>query len=103
METITLLCQFLERDAYNRPVAAALASLEAAERQLVTITPDICVDFLAAWRDDLDDWQSFSNGVNNVGSTREALDFLELKTWTLAEFGSVMADSGTATGRFRIL
>jgi hypothetical protein len=36
-----------------------------------------------AWRDDLQDWQSFSTGLNSVGSTREAMDFLELKAWTL--------------------
>ena len=42
--------------------------------------------------EDLDDWQRFSNGVNNVGSTREAMDFLELKNWTRAEFGAAVVD-----------
>ena len=54
-------------------------------------------------RDDLEDWQKFSNGVNNVGGTREAMDFLELKTWTHAEFGAGVVDSKTATARFKVL
>ena len=39
-------------------------------------------------RDDLRDWQRFAKGVNNVGSTREAMDFLELKFWRFAEIGA---------------
>ena len=69
-------------------LSAAFYALGAAERQLDdTITPDLCLHFLDAWRADLSDWQAFSNRVNNVGSTREAMDFLELKTWRMAEFG----------------
>jgi hypothetical protein len=97
------LDRFMDRDKGNGYVSSALSSLAAAESQLDTITPDLCVNFLNAWRDDLDDWQSFSNPVNNVGSTREALDFLELKTWTLAEFGAGVVDSETAPGRIRVL
>ena len=67
--------------------------------QLDTIPPDLCVKFVDAWRQDLDDWQRFSNGVNNVGSTREAMDFLRLKNWTRAEFGAVIVESQTTPGQ----
>ena len=92
-ETRAQLLRFLDRHGYNGRRSSALASLAAAESQLGRITPDLCVDFLNAWRDDLDNWQTFSNGVNNVGSIREAMDFLELKTWILAEFGALVMDS----------
>ena len=52
------------------------------------ITADDCVNFVDAWQDDLEDWQRFSSRVNNVGSTRDAMDFLQLNTWTRAEFGA---------------
>lgn len=91
-ETKTSLCHFLEGDVDNASVSCALASLAAAESQLDRIKPDLCVSFLHEWRDDLDDWQEFSSGVNNMGSTREAMDFLELKTWRLAEFGAPEMD-----------
>jgi hypothetical protein len=73
--------------------ASAVRSLRAAKRQLETITPDLCVNFLEAWRDDLASWQRFSNGVNNVGSTSEAMDLLGLETWTLVQSRSQAIDS----------
>jgi hypothetical protein len=84
-ETRTLLHRLRDWDANNSRVCSALDSLAAAEDQLDTLRPHICVDFLDAWRDDLADWQRFSTSVNNVGSTREAMDFLQLQTWTCAE------------------
>ena len=87
-EAKTKLSRFMDPDTENGYLSSALDSLEAAEMQLDTIEPDLCLNFVDAWRQDLDDWQRSSNGVNNVGSTREAMDFLELDTWTLAEFGA---------------
>jgi hypothetical protein len=84
-------------NAKNGQVASALVSLTAAQSQLDTITADLCANFLDAWQEDLHDWQEFSNGVNNVGSTREAMDYLELKTWTRAEFGVAVIDSRPAS------
>jgi hypothetical protein len=84
-ETNTLLVGFLDKNGDSRRVSSAIASLEAAERQLDTITADHCVNFINAWREDLAHWQKFSNAVNNVGSTLEAMDFLGLRTWTLVE------------------
>jgi hypothetical protein len=95
-EASTVLEGFVDRDADKCRVSSAVASLKAAESQLDTITADLCVNFIQAWRDDLDDWQRFSSGVNNVGSTREAMDFLQLKTWTYAEFGAAAVDSQKA-------
>ncbi len=84
-QTRTLLHRLLDWDSNNSRVCSALDSLAAAEDQLDTLTPQICVAFLEAWRDDLADWQRFSTSVNNVGSTRDAMDFLQLQTWTRAE------------------
>jgi hypothetical protein len=102
-ETKTMLYRFTRPNADNGRVSSALKSLAAAENQLATITPDLCVNFLDAWRDDLGEWQRFSNRVKDVGSTREAMDFLEVKTWTRAEFGAVVVDSETTTSRCRVL
>ena len=97
-ETVTQLDRFLDRDPNNAEVASALNSLAAATSQLDTITADLCVNFMHAWRDDLDDWQRFSTGISNVGSTFEAMDFLQLKTWTLARFGAAVVESESAAG-----
>jgi hypothetical protein len=97
-ETVARLDGFLVRDPNNNQIACALNSLTVAASQLDTITPDLCVNFVHAWRDDLDDWQRFSNGISNVGSTREAMDFLQLKTWTLARFGAAVVETETGRG-----
>jgi hypothetical protein len=89
--TMTLLSAFLDKDPDNYQVTSALASLAAAESQLDrAITAELCVDFLETWQADLNDWQRFSNGVNNVGSSRGAMDFLQLETWIVADFGSAV-------------
>jgi hypothetical protein len=95
-EVQSALQDLMDRDANNDRALSAVNSLAAAERQLETITADLCVNFIEAWRDDLKEWQRFSAGVNMVGSTRKAMDFLELKTWTLAEFGAAFVDSEMA-------
>jgi hypothetical protein len=96
IEAQTALRRIIDWDADNDRTCSALESLAAAESQLDTITPDLCLNFLDAWRDDLEDWQRFSSGVNTVGGTRQAMDFLELKTWTCAEFGAAVVDSDVA-------
>jgi hypothetical protein len=84
------LSRFTDSDANSGIVSAAIDSLVAAQGQLATITADLCVNFVNAWRDDVRDWQRLSNGVSNVGNIRAAMEFLELETWTLAEFGTVI-------------
>jgi hypothetical protein len=77
-------------------VPAALASLKASEAQLTKITPDLCVSFLYDWRDDLSEWQTFSNKLSNVRSIRAAMNILELETWTLARFEDAVVGSKAA-------
>lgn len=59
-------------------VMAALRSLDAATDQLSLVTPGLCVDYLAAWADDLVEWEQAIERVRAVGSTAESLDFLGL-------------------------
>jgi hypothetical protein len=76
------LYRSLNHDPSNARVYSALNSLMAAKHQVRdAIKPDLCVNFLDGWRDDLADWQRFSSGVSTVGSTREAMEFLQLETW----------------------
>ena len=94
-ETMTLLRVAAERGGEHGRISSALVSLRAAQHHLDhMITAEDCVSFVDAWQDDLEEWQTFSSGVNNVGSTRDALDFLQLSTWTRAEFGGVTSQSG---------
>ena len=94
-ETRALLSIAVERSGDNGRFSSALVSLAAAQDQLDhMIAADDCVRFVAAWRDDLEAWQRFSSSVNNVESTRDAMDFLQLSTWTRVEFGRVASRSG---------
>jgi len=95
-EVETALRTNLHEGAEEGLITSALAALSAAKNQLGTITPDICIDFLDAWQDDLDDWEKFSTGLNNVGGIREAMDFLQLKRWIRTDFGDAVVDWETA-------
>ena len=101
-ETKTLLQRLALDDPGRHRVHSAFDSLEVAQSSLDTIKPDICVNFLEAYLDDLRDWQEFTNGVNNVGSTREAMDQLELKAWRLAEFGAAEVDDLRGSRRLTV-
>jgi hypothetical protein len=93
-ETMTRLRQFRDRDGEDGRVTSALASLAVAKSQIAeTITEDLCANFVHDWLEDLKDWQRFSNSVNNVSSTREAMSFLRLERWIRAEFGAAEIDS----------
>jgi hypothetical protein len=99
-EAMSLLSVAVERNGDHGRLSSALVSLEAAQNQLDhMISAEDCVSFVGAWQDDLEEWQSFSSGVNNVGSTRDAMDFLQLSTWTRAEFGDAANQSTGASGR----
>jgi hypothetical protein len=69
----------------------ALRSLAAAEHQLTTLTPELCVAFLEAWQRDLAEWESTIEATNNVGSVWKAMNELGLRQWRLAEFGDAHA------------
>jgi hypothetical protein len=98
-ETMTLLSDVAERSEDHGRISSALVSLGAAQHHLDhMITAEDCVSFVDAWQEDLEEWKSFSTGVNNVESTRDAMDFLQLTTWTRAEFGGVSRQSNSASG-----
>ncbi len=89
-DTRMALIRELARRDFDRRITSALASLEAAEDVITnSITADLCVDFLDAWQQDLRDWQSRTQRVHSLRSTREAMDYLGLSGWQMAEFGRV--------------
>lgn len=77
----------------------ALRSLEAAELQLDSIKPDLCVDFLEMWQEDLGEWEAFYERISNVGNIREAMDFLQIQKWRRAQFGGFPVSGTTVAGR----
>jgi hypothetical protein len=94
-ETEAKLGNIIDQDADGR-IYSALASLAAARNLLEdTITTDICVNFLDAWCQDLNDWQKSWERLANMGSIRRAMECLELRTWTLAKYGVAAVDSET--------
>ena len=77
--------------------SSALNSLAAAKSHLKSaINPQLCVNFLDAWREDLMYWRKLSGCISKLGGHREAMEFLKLKTWILVEFGRGVVDSETA-------
>jgi hypothetical protein len=98
-EAMSLLSVAVERNGDHGRLSSALVSLAAAQHHLDhMITAEDCVSFVDAWQEDLEEWKRFSSGVNNVESTRDAMDFLQLTTWTRAEFGGVSKQSNGASG-----
>jgi hypothetical protein len=99
-ETMALLGVAGEKSGDHGRISSVLLSLRAAQHHLDhMITAEDCVNFVDAWQDDLEDWKRFSTGVNNVESTRDAMDFLQLSTWTHAEFAGVSRKSNGAVRR----
>jgi hypothetical protein len=92
-ETMGLLSAAVERNGDGRLFSALLSMMAAQDQLDHMIAPEDCVRFVDAWQNDLEDWQTFSSHVNNVGSTREAMDFLQLNTWARAEFGDAAVES----------
>ena len=81
--TRSALLRFADRDPGDRRIRAALASLDAASGQLSqTISPQLCVEFVNAWREDLAGWQQFTTGISAASNTACALESLGLGTWT---------------------
>jgi hypothetical protein len=72
-------------------VRQALRSLEAAEQQLDSITPELCTAFLDAWQEDLSEWEITIEAINSVSSVWEAMNDLGLRRWQLATSGDVQA------------
>jgi hypothetical protein len=92
-ETSARLGRLADQSSNADECYSALGSVAAAQGQLAdAITADLCVSFIDAWLDDLHNWEIFSSSVNNVGSTREAMDFLGLGKWRLAGLGNAEFD-----------
>jgi hypothetical protein len=88
------LYKLLDANPTDSYASSALNSLAAAKSHLKNaINPQLCVNFIDAWREDLLCWRKLSSGISKLGSHREAMEFLQLKTWTLAEFGRGVVDS----------
>jgi hypothetical protein len=62
------------RKTQTQEGSVALATLNSSESTI------------EAWGH-LADWQKFSSRLDNFGTTQEAVDFRQLRTRTLAEFG----------------
>ena len=50
------------------------------------ITPELCTAFLAAWQDDLAEWEIAVEAINNVSSVWEAMNDLGLRHWRRAGY-----------------
>ena len=61
--------------------AAALRSLDAAQGQLDRLSAFICADYVAAWADDLREWEWSTQRIRTVGTTGEVMDALGLPKW----------------------
>jgi hypothetical protein len=96
----------LERLETNE-ASMAMSSVQAARDQASKITPEHCVAFLEAWREDRRRFEAIAAKAANVGNYAEAFDHLELENWRSAEFGNADSSrmpppvevSSPATGR----
>jgi glycosyltransferase involved in cell wall biosynthesis len=96
-ESHRTLYKLLDANPTDGYRSSALNSLAAAKSHLKSaINPQLCVDFLDAWREDLVYWQKLSGCISKLGGHREAMEYLQLETWMLAEFGRGVVDSETA-------
>jgi hypothetical protein len=75
----------------------ALNSTRAASTQLGMISPEICSDFVDAWRRDLARWQDHLKRLPKVSTEDEACAALGLKKWRKVEFANPdVANTSTA-------
>jgi hypothetical protein len=66
----------------------ALESLRHAEKYLSAISPDKCVEFIDAWRDDECRWQKVMKDLPTTLGERDALAELRLTKWISCGYGS---------------
>jgi hypothetical protein len=102
-ESYRTLYNLLNANPTDGYKSSALNSLAAAKSHLKSaINPQLCVSFLDAWREDLVYWRKLSGCISKLGGHREAMEFLQLKTWMLVEFGRGIVDSETAASISRV-
>lgn len=77
-------------NAHPQMRAEMLVSVQAAEKCLLTIKPDLCERYVQAWRQDLTDWKQRAAGIPEMPTVEEALRELRLAP----------AQSATSTRKF---
>ncbi|MFC9687619.1 hypothetical protein ACFTSF_03700 [Kribbella sp. NPDC056951] len=75
-------------------VVDAEDALHIAEKQTTSISAELCVDYLDAWRQDELSWQKYLLDVNQVTNERYALAELGLNTWISCGYGAKVLTSG---------
>jgi hypothetical protein len=68
-------------------VLDAQASLQVAQERAESISPDLCVDFIANWQDDERRWRKMLHRFPSALSERDALAELRLSTWASCGYG----------------
>jgi hypothetical protein len=81
-ETLDLIAFTLDDGDAAGQRASALRSVHAAAQQLARLTPELCVDYLDAWKSDLDGWERATQRIRVVPNTTVAVEeFLGLSDW----------------------
>jgi hypothetical protein len=75
----------------NTPMHDAITALKAAGDQLNGVTPELCVNFLEAWQQDLARWQKITTRANTMDRA-EAYSELGLKNVRFCSFGDPNSD-----------
>jgi hypothetical protein len=70
----------------NEVARRAMESLDASRSQLAIITPDDCVAFIDAWRDDKEKWLKTCASLHSAGSTWEAMQTLGIGEWRITKY-----------------
>jgi hypothetical protein len=65
-------------DVHGPQVRAARESVEAAQRQLGRITPELCQNFIRFWREDLTNWRDYLTRLPRQESVESSLEYLDL-------------------------
>jgi hypothetical protein len=78
------LTEFILRDSCSDDVFTAIKALDAADTLYDgdAITADRCVEFLDSWIVDLARWNTVYARTSSIGHTPDAMDWLQIKTWT---------------------
>lgn len=79
----------------DKPAYSAMESLRYAKKELAEISPQLCVDFIEAWREDTDRWQRQLPAQGLRLGEREALDTLGLGRWTSCGYGAPVREPAT--------
>ncbi|NEA35521.1 hypothetical protein [Streptomyces sp. SID13031] len=91
-ETERRLSNAMNRGPANSwTMTEALKSLSHAEDQLNAISSEVCVEFIASWREDDARWRAVLRSDYSGLNERDAFDELELKTWISCGYGAEKA------------